>query len=424
MIVFLLLYLALVLIRPQDYPVLEGLGFPVLPLALALAFGVWLVERSPKSFAAPTYPLFAGFILAAMASVAVNGWLGGAMEMLGLFLPMLVAFTLVAHAARSGRNVIRLMVTIVLCSVVLVLHGIEQVELGEGWTGMPVVAGGRIQYVGIFSDPNDLAMLFVCAVPMALLLGQQGGLLGLRRLWWWLIAAALIYGVYLSDSRGAFLALLVMLGVWIWRRRGLLAAGALGTAGMAVLMLLPTRLQELDASEASAHGRIDAWYEGIQMFIGHPVLGVGVNNFTEYNYLTAHNSFVLVLAETGIIGFTVWLALVGYPFLMAVAVLRHQPALDAAGAVSAWRDERAVATTLLVSLSGFFACAFFLSRSYMILVYLMVALVTGWYMGAQQRWPTLPTFRLGKDWVRWAMIAMGGVVALYIVVKVLLALGA
>jgi hypothetical protein len=105
-------------------------------------------------------------------------------------------------------------------------------------------------------------------------------------------------------------------------------------------------------------------------------------------------------------------------------VLRHQPALDAAGAASAWRDERAVATTLLVSLAGFFACAFFLSRSYMILVYLMVALVTGWYMGAQQRWPSLPAFRLGKDWLRWAMIAMGGVVALYIVVKVLLAMGA
>lgn len=423
MIGFLLFYLALVLIRPQDYPVLEGLGFPVLPMALALAFGVWLIERQPKSFAAPTYPLFAGFILVAIVSIAVNGWIGGAVDMLGQFLPMLVAFTLVAHAARSGRNVIRLMVTIVLCSAVLVLHGIEQVELGAGWTGMPVVAGGRIQYVGIFSDPNDLAMLFVCALPMALLLGHQGGLLGLRRIWWWLIAAGLVYGVYLSDSRGAFLALLVMLGIWVWRRKGLFAAGALGAAGLAGLMLLPTRLQELDASESSAYGRIDAWYEGIQMFIGHPVFGVGMNNFTEYNYLTAHNSFVLVLAETGIIGFTIWLALIGYPFLMTVAVLRHQPGLAAPGALAAWRDERAVATTFLVSLSGFFACAFFLSRSYMILVYLMIALVTGWYIGAQQRWPSLPQFRLGKDWLRWSIIAMGGVVALYIVVKVLLALG-
>lgn len=422
--VFLLVYLALVILRPQDYPALVGLGVPVLPIALMLAFAVWLIERKPKDFTAPTYPLLAGFIAVAMVSVAVNGWMGGAIAILGELLPILIAFTLVAHAARSGRNVLRLMVTVVLCSAVLVAHGIEQVALGVGWTGMPLVVGGRIQYVGIFSDPNDLAMLFVAAIPMAFLLAGQGGLFGLRRLFWWLLAAGLVYGVYLSDSRGAFLAVLVMLGLWVWIRRGLVTAGILGMVGLSGLMLLPTRLQELDASESSAYGRIDAWYEGLQMFIANPVFGVGVNNFTEFNYLTAHNSFVLVLAETGIIGFTLWLAFIGYPLLMALAVLRHRPALDEPGATAAWRDERAVATTLMVSLAGFYACAFFLSRSYVIILYLMVGLVTGWYLGARQRWPTLPTFSLGRDWLRWGIIAMGGVVGLYLVVKVLLALGA
>ena len=424
MIVFLMVYLALVIIRPQDYPAMEGFGVPVLPIALALAFGAWLVQRKPKSFAAPTYPLFVAFIVVAMASVAINGWVGGAIEMMSQFLPILIAFTLVAHAARDGRNLLRLMVTLVACAFVLALHGIEQDGLGAGWTGIGLVEGGRIQYVGIFNDPNDLAMLFVCAIPIALMLGSRGGLLGLRRAIWWMMAAALIYGVYLTDSRGAFLALLVMMGIWVWRRRGLVTAGLLGIAGLGAMMALPTRLQELDASESSAYGRIDAWYEGLQMFIGHPVLGVGVNNFTEYNYLTAHNSFVLVLAETGIIGFTVWLAFIGYGFMMPIRVLRHRPELGDGAALGRWRDERKVATTLLVSLVGFFACAFFLSRSYMILVYLMIGLVTGWFMGAQARWPSLPPFQLRREWFRWCVIGVGSVVALYIVVKVLLAMGA
>jgi len=420
MIVFLLIYIALVLIRPQDYPGMANLGIPVLPLALLLAFGVWVIERQHKSFNSPTFILFAAFTLVAMVSVAVNGWVGGALVRLTEFLPMLIAFVLVAQAAQSPRNVLRIMATFVLCSLVLVVHGIEQVELGAGWTGMPTVQDGRIQYVGIFSDPNDLAMLFVMSIPMALLLSAGGGLLGLRRLWWWLAVALMLYGVYLTDSRGALLAVMAMLGVWIWRRRGVVTAGLLGAGGLAVLMMLPTRMQELDASEASAYGRIDAWYEGTQMFIANPLFGVGVGNFTEHNYLTAHNSFVLVLAETGIIGFTIWLALVGYPLLMTLAVIRHRPELPDARSASLWRGERAAATTLLISMVGFFACAFFLSRSYVIILYLLLGLITGWYMGAQQRWPGLPVFRLQDDLVRWGMIALGSAVALWLVVKVLL----
>lgn len=420
MIVFLLLYIALVLIRPQDYPGMENLGIPVLPLALLLALGVWVIERQPKAFNSPTFILFVAFIVVAMISVAVNGWVGGALVQLTEFLPMLIAFVLVAQAAQSPRNVLRIMVTFVLCALVLAVHGIEQVELGAGWTGMPTVQDGRIQYVGIFSDPNDLAMVFVMSIPMALLLGARGGLLGLRRLWWWLAVALLLYGVYLTDSRGAFLAVMAMLGVWVWRRRGMVVASLLGVAGLAVLMMLPTRMQELDASEASAYGRIDAWYEGTQMFVSNPIFGVGVGNFTEHNFLTAHNSFVLVLAESGIVGFTIWLALVGYPFLMTLAVIRHRPELADAGSANLWHGERAAATTLLISMVGFFACAFFLSRSYIIILYLLLGLITGWYMGAQRRWPGLPVFNWQSDIVRWGMIALGSAVTLWLVVKVLL----
>ena len=50
---------------------------------------------------------------------------------------------------------------------IISIHGIEQVKLGTGWTGIGLSQGTRIQYVGIFNDPNDLGMLFVACVPMA-----------------------------------------------------------------------------------------------------------------------------------------------------------------------------------------------------------------------------------------------------------------
>lgn len=422
MMLFLLAWLGLVLIRPQEYPALIDLGIPLLPIAMLGALGAWVISSERRPLRQPTYLLLAAFMVVGMATMAANGWAGGAIIRFFQFLPIFFAMLLVAQASHVPKNCFRIMWVIVVCAIVLTVHGIEQVKLGQGWTGMPTVQDGRIQYVGIFSDPNDLAMLFIIAIPMALLMAGKGGMLGLRRLFWWAAALLLLYGVYLTDSRGAFLAVMAMAGVWLWLRRGLLVAGVMGVAGMSVLMMLPTRMQELDAGESSAYGRIEAWYDGIQMFIGNPLFGVGVGNFTTHTLLTAHNSFVLVLAETGIIGYTVWLAMVGYCFLMPVIVLRLPAAIDDPGLQELWTRERQMAMTLLILQVGFYACAFFLSRSYVILLYIMLGLVTGWYGGAQERWAGLPVLDVRQHWLKWCVAAVLSALALWLVVKVLFVL--
>ena len=422
MIWFLLIWLALVLIRPQDYPAMAEMGVPILPIAMLAALLAWAIGRDRRPFDQPTYLLFPAFVAVGMLSMVANGWPGGAVERFLGLVPAMTALVLVAQACRSPRNCRWIMWLLCLASLVLSIHGIEQVKLGHGWTGMPTVENGRIQYVGIFSDPNDLAMLFVMSIPMALLMAGRGGLLGLRRLFWWALAATLLYGVYLTDSRGAFLAVMAMAGVWLWLRKGLLIAGAMGAAGMTVLLMLPTRMQELDAGESSAYGRIETWYDGIQMFIEHPLLGVGVGNFTEHTWLTAHNSFVLVLAETGIVGYTLWLAMVVYCFLMPIMVLRLPADAGSEEYQPLWTQERRVAMTLLISQVGFYACAFFLSRSYVILLYILLGLVTGWYSGARERWAGLPAFRFQSDWFKWCVISVTSTIALWLVVKVLFVL--
>jgi len=419
MMLFLLTWLGLVLIRPQEYPALLDMGIPILPIAMLGALGTWFISSSRRPLAQPTYPLFAVFIVVAMLTMVVNGWAGGAVTRLLELLPSLLALILIAQASHSPKNMRRLMWVISICAAVLTIHGIGQVKLGQGWTGMPTVQDGRIQYVGIFSDPNDLAMLFIIAIPMTLLMAGRGGMLGLRRLFWMAVAVTLLYGVYLTDSRGSFLAVMAMAGIWLWLRRGLLVAGTVGAAGMAVLMALPTRMQELDAGESSAYGRIETWYDGIQMFLANPVFGVGVGNFTEHTFLTAHNSFVLVLAETGIVGYTVWLAMVGYCVLMPVMVLRLPAKMEDPQHQVLWTEERRMAMTLLIAMVGFFACAFFLSRSYVILLYILLGLVTGWYGGAQERWGGLPAFSVQRDWFKWCVLAVGSAIVLWIVVKVL-----
>jgi hypothetical protein len=91
-------------------------------------------------------------------------------------------------------------------------------------------------------------------------------------------------------------------------------------------------------------------------------------------------------------------------------------------AAQSWREDRAIALTLLRALCGFFASAFFLSRSYLVILYLLAALVVGHYAGMRQRFPALPAFSLGRDALRWPLWSVGGVIGLYLTVKVLLAL--
>lgn len=423
MFFFILVYLVLVLIRPQDYPQWADAGIPMLPIALCLAFLFWL-PSSNKNFSAPQYILLLAFFAVLMLSPISNGWMGGALVQLQGFAPVVLAFVVLAHAVTDRSRVLVTMAFFALCSVVLAVHGIEQVSLGTGWTGMGLSQETRIQYVGIFNDPNDLGLLFVMTVPMALFLADRGGLLGLRRLFWWAATAALLYGIYLTSSRGALLALVALVAFWVWRRRGAMTAGLLGLGMLAVIVALPSRLSELDASESSAAGRVDAWYSGFEMFISRPLFGIGPGQFADNNAnLTAHNSFVLVLAETGIVGYTLWLAFLGYGVMMMMAVLRHSPELADAQAATEWKVERSIAMTLLMSQIGFFAAAFFLSRSYLILLYLLAALVLGYYTGARIRYPALPRFELSRDLVRWPLLAVASIIGLYVIVKILLVTG-
>jgi putative inorganic carbon (HCO3(-)) transporter len=437
MFVAMLAYLVLVIIRPQDYPALvDSIPVPLLPLALILAALLWLFSAR-KRFDAPQYLLLLLFFVVMMLSNAANGWLGGALVQLNKFAPVVLAFIVFANAVDDRRRMVAAMAVMTLCAAVLAVHGIEQSRLGVGWTGIGMSQETRIQYVGIFNDPNDLGMLFVTCLPMAFYLASRGGV---ARLLWWAAIVALVWGIVLTDSRGTLVATLGLLGVYVWWRKGLVFAGAVGAAALAALMALPSRMQEMDVSEASAMGRVESWYEGLQMFRQHPLLGVGADLYSDHYRLTAHNSFVLVLAETGIVGFTLWLAFVGYCFRMMYVALRsppesvlaafeHEDAGDPGEAadgeeVAAWFEDRAIAFTLFLALWGFFIAGFFLSRSYVVVLYLLAALVVAHYTAMRSRNDTLPAFGLHHDLLRWPLLAVGGVVTLYVVVKVLLVLGA
>src|SRR5258705_278562 len=111
--------------------------------------------------------------------------------------------------------------------------------------------------------------------------------------------------VFILDSRKRLQGFAT---VWVWATVFLAIVGVI----VAVVFLnfgSSSRINEIDSKEQSAQGRIAAWSEGLQMFKRNPVIGVGYGMFTNSYPLTAHNSFVLSFAETGLIGAYFWVGL-------------------------------------------------------------------------------------------------------------------
>ena len=270
----------------------------------------------------------------------------------------------------------------------------------------------RIRGLGVLHDPNDLAAGLVVALA---LLGA-GWVPGARLRNVLLVVApgiAFGYGVFLTHSRGGTLALVVTLAGTFARRlkRQTTILVMIGLLGAVVAMDFAGGRKLLSPSDESASERITAWTEGLEMLKSSPILGIGYGQFFEYHTLTAHNSLVLCFAETGIVGYFSWLGLLVITFgqLHGLSSIAGEEPVDAT--LRNW------AATLQLALLGFMTAAFFLSRTYIPMLYLVVGLSVALILIARQLnrpvWsPALP---------RLAAIVLGSeaasILVIYVVVK-------
>jgi O-antigen ligase len=304
---------------------------------------------------------------------------------------------------------------IVALTAVLGLQGIYQVTHGVGWAGQEMYWGGRIKWVGLWDGANVLSLLFVTAIPtvMELVFGHAALVARLFAL----ASGVLIFeGLYYAASRGAWLALAVVVLAYFRKRLG--RAGLLvGSAFVAVLFVIgPSRLatiagvEEGSADQKSAEHRIDMWAAGIDMVKEHPLLGVGKGKFRRYSMsLIAHNSFVQNMGETGLIGLFFWLA----PVYFSIKGLRYVLAAgDASGPL-----HHSTARTVFVSLVGYLAVGTFITADFEPFFILMALSAC---MVAITRGPDGRPLRIPVTWRDGACILAiqaAGVIAVHLAVR-------
>lgn len=188
------------------------------------------------------------------------------------------------------------------------------------------------RYAASGYNPNDLGFTLALALPMAWYLaldGRNRAAIWLNRLYLPVGLAAIL----LTASRGAAIptAVALLLIPWTVPRRPLRTKIAiLGLVAGSIYLLsdfvpatalerLSTTADQIQGGSFSARGRI--WRAGWDVFLQHPIAGVGAGNFAELvatelgEARSPHQSFLMVLVGQGLVGLALFLAIFAVPLL-------------------------------------------------------------------------------------------------------------
>jgi probable O-glycosylation ligase (exosortase A-associated) len=192
-----------------------------------------------------------------------------------------------------------------------------------------------------FADNNEMGLALCMVLPMLLTLAREEENRWMKRLFA-VTAGFSVLAALFTYSRGAFLALAVILAILIWRSpwRGRIAV-ALLVGTLVAVPLLPQRLWDrmasiddqmaADTRDTSARGRIEAWTTGFNMALSRPLNGGG---FRAYNtpevwlryhptpflkVRDVHSLYFEVLGEHGFVGAAIYFSIL----LAALATLRR-----------------------------------------------------------------------------------------------------
>jgi hypothetical protein len=289
----------------------------------------------------------------------------------------------------------------------------------------------RLRGMGEINDPNDFGQLIVCVIPLMFIFWQKKK--RFRNILFVLLpVCALFYGVFLTHSRGALVALIAVAVVAARRRIGtmpsLVLAGGLFVAAMALNF---TGGRGISAS--AGEDRTALWGESLQLLKTHPLFGVGFSNLPDYLGHTSHNSVAVCLAELGLFGFYFW-CLFLFPTLRdslviaspskvseAETILPEEELFPAATRRSDDIDKAEVnrlGRLLVLSLTGFLVAGWFLSRAFVMTFFLLGGMSEVVYEMALRRGMVAPRLPLARILPYAAIMVVSLIVFMYIMLRI------
>ena len=248
--------------------------------------------------------------------------------------------------------------------------------------------------LGPSADPNYEALSLVMTVPLAIWMIRYEQ----RDLWrWvgWICTPILAFAVFVSQSRGGLLALLVMAALaWVNSRHKLRLVFGFAVALAFMFAIGPSkmikRLQQIQiggqaatGAELSTRSRVELARAGLRMMEHHPVFGVGLGQFQSfefhYNPLlisleghphVAHDTYVQLGAEGGIPTLALYLAILMATLATCRSAQKGQGVPE---------DIAALALSFQIGLIGIMVAEIFLSAQYVKEVWVFISLTPNLY---------------------------------------------
>ena len=303
---------------------------------------------------------------------------------LGVFYPFLKAFVFITiligfiHERKSAMQVIKICV---LGGVLNGFYAICQQVFPSSETLALIGPYGLLRASGFYGDPNDTAALLVAIVPLAYYFFLHGENRLTKRLY--VIAICLLVGgIFSTISRGGLVGL-CFVGMCIFMKD----IKKISTVFVFALVFLgffyfakdlyekreTVRTGPSGQTTIDTSGRLDAYRDALVLWIHNPFLGVGPRRFADARIeivggrrrIVAHNTFLQVLAEHGLLGFCCFMGFILIAF-KSLARLRR-------GALF----YREAARYVQIGLMGYLFCALFISiqRSFLVWIILMLPIV-------------------------------------------------
>ena len=315
-------------------------------LALIALIGEAMSGKRELRFAWPEGGLMMAFLAAAALSCLTALWPGYAAERVGDLAKMILTFFFLLNCANSERRLRGVMWIMVIGGLFPALGTLKNYLAGNLYEG-------RTAWVGIFANPNEVAYALVILVPLLVYLATPRG--------WWvrllLSAISIVFAaaIFVTFSRGGLIALGAVIALIGWRKKNKWILG-LTLILLAGGLLFASRYWSRDEgfsqlnSDATVESRLATTQAGFDMFVDHPLLGVGIGcsviawplyapqGLHTRRALVTHNTFIQALSETGLLGFVPFVLLIGVSLyqMRKLALGKAATDLGAAVEVSIW----------------------------------------------------------------------------------------
>ncbi|MBI1765623.1 MAG: O-antigen ligase family protein [Acidobacteria bacterium] len=299
------------------------------------------------------------------------------------YLRVFLIFGILIGTLYSRARIYWMMRVTVLSGAWIAFDSIQRYRAGE--FNDPKMINRMVASVGgMFGNPNDLATTFGMLLPLAVVLLIVSR--SYAKLLYALCIVLFLGATIVTFSRGGFLALAAVVGVLLWKfRKRHRAIPWVAGAMLGGVLLLATpggfgdRLWTIikpDAdSTGSAQERRDNLKRGVVIFLRHPVFGIGMGTFYVMGIRgrRAHNSYLEIATDLGVLGLLAYLVLIFKP-LKALWKIEA----ETVGARDPQDFENyLLSVALQAALVAYYVNSFFASIQYMWFVYFPIAYAVG-----------------------------------------------